>query len=89
MKLSTSLKTAAAAGIASIMLAGPVVAHDHYHDHHHDGSDVVIGIIGEVIGGAIEKKHREREYRERCERLYYRCEDGIERACRRFERNCE
>lgn len=34
------------------------------------------------------RSHRNNHY-DRCERWYYRCEDGIRRACRKYYRYCD
>jgi len=60
------------------------------------GAAIVGGIVaGALIAGAARAhKHRYHynhapRYRPgRCERLYWRCEDGIRRACRRYYRHC-
>ena len=44
-----------------------------------------------IISGASRahgRPYRSRRY-DRCERWYYRCEDGVRRACRKYYRYCD
>lgn len=50
--------------------------------------EVVTGIIGEVIGGAIEAEQA-REAEARCEQLDRKCEQGSDWACDKFEESCD
>ena len=48
------------------------------------GEEVVIGIFGQIIGNAIEKKQEKQ-----CAKWYDRCEDGNDHACDRYESKCD
>lgn len=89
MKLSISSKAfALALAIGAFGFAGG--AAKAYEDDPNPG-DVVTGIIGEVIGGAIEAERRNEEAREharRCARWQGRCEEGADWACRKVEYEC-
>ena len=87
MKNLLSLKAIAIIAAASMAFAAPALA-DH-RDYHESKGEAVIGIIGEVIGGAIEQKEREEEHARRCRRWNERCEDGSDWACERYESRCD
>jgi hypothetical protein len=89
MKLSKHLK-ALVLVFAAGSFAFPGVA--QAYDDDRDAGAEVLGIIGEVISGAIaakEARERDREFDRYCRRLNRRCDDGIYPACRRYERECE
>lgn len=50
--------------------------------------DIVTGIIGEVIGGAIEAEQA-REAEARCIQLDRKCEQGSDWACDKFDESCD
>lgn len=87
MKLSTSLKAfALVLALSPLGFAGSALANDD------DGDDnPVVGIIGQVIGGAIEAeaaKEEARDQERRCWRLREKCKDGSDWACHKYEENC-
>lgn len=88
MKRSTPLKAfALTLAIGTFSFAGSANA---YHDDPEPG-DVVLGIIGEVLSGAVDARQarrRDREYERYCRRLDRRCDRGNWRACRRYDRHC-
>jgi len=53
-----------------------------------ENRDIVTGIIGEVISGAIEQDQENAE-EARCNRLEQRCDAGSDRACDQYESRCE
>jgi hypothetical protein len=87
MRRFVSLKAVAVIAAASMAFAGSALAFDDDEDDESDGKEVVIGIIGEVLGQAAEKKEQ-RELERRCRRFNQRCEDGSEWACERYENSC-
>jgi len=53
--------------------------------------DAAVGIIGEIIGGAIEADQAQQEAQEqerRCRRFNRKCNQGQEWACDRYEDDC-
>ncbi len=88
MKLSMSIKAVALLlALSSVGLAGNAQA----YDDDHDGRDAAIGIIGAVVGTAIEAEQAKQEAKEQdrqCRRLQHKCDDGSEWACRKLEENC-
>ena len=52
-----------------------------------DKAEEVIGIIGEVMTGAIEAE-QEAKQAERCDRWEAKCEDGADWACNKVEELC-
>lgn len=88
MRVSTSLKAVAIAlALGSFGLAGSASAYDD--DDHPAG--VAVGIIGQVIGGAIEAeqaKEAAAEQDRRCRRLERKCADGEGWACERQDAEC-
>lgn len=87
MRASAPFKAMALAlAIGSFTFSGSAKANDH-----DDPGDVVLGIIGEVMSGAIDARQarrRDREYERYCRRLDRRCNRGNWRACRRWDRHC-
>lgn len=87
MKRSTPLKAfALALAIGTFSVAGNANAYDDP-----EPGEVVLGIIGEVLSGAIdsrEARRRDREFDRYCRRLDRRCNRGNWRACRRYDRHC-
>jgi hypothetical protein len=56
-----------------------------------EGADAAIGIIGSVIGSAIEAEaNKEAAYEQdrRCRRFSRKCGDGEGWACEKFENEC-
>lgn len=89
MKRFISLKAIAIIAATSMAFSAPASAHDDDDDHDASpGEEVVIGIIGEVIGNAVERK-QEKEFERQCRRWYERCEDGNDYACERYENRCD
>ncbi len=93
MKAAMPLKAfALALAIGSFGLAGAAMADDDdYHHHHHHDGDAAVGIIGDVIGGAIAvegAKQEAREHARHCVHLRHRCDDGSDWACDKYEEIC-
>ncbi len=88
MKRFISIRTIAIAAAASMAFAASASAYDD-DDYEPAPGDAVIGIIGQVIGNAIERKQENSEFRRQCRRWQERCEDGREWACERYENECE
>lgn len=88
MRRFISLKAVAVIAASMMAFAGSVSAYEDEEEYEASPSEeVVIGIIGEVIGGAIQKK-QDRDFERKCRRLLERCEDGNENACYRYENRC-
>jgi hypothetical protein len=86
MKSSLSLKGLALVLLAgSIAFAAPAKAGDDYDDG--DGREAVVGIIGQVITGAIEAEQA-KEQAAACGNWQNKCEAGKSWACEKFEANC-
>jgi hypothetical protein len=88
MKHSMSLKAfAILLGVGSFGFAGSASAYD---DDDRPG-DVAVGIIGQVIGGAIEAeaaKDEARDHERHCRRLARKCEEGQGWACEKQDAEC-
>jgi hypothetical protein len=62
-----------------------------YDDDGPSKGEAVVGIIGEVISGAVQAEQEKQEAREqerRCFRLQNKCENGAEWACEKYENSC-
>ncbi len=88
MTRSTPFKALALAlAIGSFSFAGTAKAYDDP-----DPGDVFLGIIGQVLSGAVdsrEARRRDRAFDRYCRRLDRRCDRGNWRACRRYDRECD
>ena len=86
MKVSTSLKAVAIVlAMGSFGFAGAASAHDD------DNAAVAVGIIGQVIGTAIEAEATNAaaaEQDRRCARLARKCADGEGWACEKQDNEC-
>lgn len=78
------LKVIAIMAASAIAFAAPAFA----DDDEPSGKEAVIGIIGEVITGAIEQDQEEK-LQKQCRRWNRRCEDGNDNACDQYENNCD
>jgi hypothetical protein len=89
MKLSMTLKAVAIALAAgSFGFAGAASAYDD--DDNRAG--VAVGIIGQVIGGAVEAeqaKEAAAEQERRCRRFARKCADGEGWACEKQDSECD
>lgn len=89
MKLPTVLRSSALAlALISFGFTGGAYAYDDDRD---SKGEAVLGIIGEVVGGAIEAEQAREEALEqerRCSRLQNKCENGSEWACEKYENRC-
>jgi len=89
MKLSVSMKA-----FVFVLAMAPFgfVSGAQAYDDDNDGRDVAVGIIGEVISGAVRGEDNDDydgdDRPRRCERLQYRCSEGSDWACRKFEQRC-
>jgi hypothetical protein len=83
---SLSLKTLTLAiALGAFGFTGSAIADDG------ERGEAIVGIIGEVIGGAVEAEQAQQEALEqerRCRRFNRKCEQGQEWACERYENNC-
>lgn len=87
MKLSMSVKA-----FALVLAMSPLAFAGSAHAYDDEDGNPVVGIIGQVIGGAIEAeqaKEAEREHRRECRRFRNKCEDGARWACRKYEESCD
>lgn len=88
MKIPMSVTAyALAIALGSFGTTGQAYAYD---DEPNRG-DAVVGIIGEVISGAVQAEQAKQEAREqerRCSRWQNKCEDGAEWACEKYENSC-
>ena len=91
MKLPAFFKILTVAlALSAFSLAGSAKAYDDYDDP--DPGEVFLGIFGQIIGGAIERREARREYREfdrYCRRLDRKCDWGERWACRKYWRYCD
>ncbi len=88
MKLPTFLKASALVFLlGSFAFSGSAYAYDD-----DDPGDAVVGIIGEVISGAVEAEQAKQENKEldrRCNRWQAKCDDGHGWACRKYDNRCD
>lgn len=85
MKVSTSLKVLAVVLAAGFGFSGAAFAEDG------ENAGAAIGIIGEVIGGAIEAEQSNEagdDQERRCRRLARRCANGEGWACEKQDAEC-
>ncbi len=54
MNFPMTLKAFAVIAAGSFAFAGSAFADDYDHHHRHDAGEAAVGIIGEVISGAVE-----------------------------------
>ncbi|MBX2804719.1 MAG: hypothetical protein KTR19_02005 [Hyphomicrobiales bacterium] len=88
MKKFVSLCAAAIIAASFMALAIPASADDHWNHHEDEAKgEVVFGIIGDVIGGAI-KAEQDAKHERQCRRWFNRCDEGHDYACDRYEEEC-
>lgn len=86
MKQTKPLKACVLAlALGAFSLVGGANAQD---DDGPDARDVMEGIVGEVIGGAMEEGQTDEED-VRCDRLQQQCDAGSDQACNDYEMLCE
>lgn len=89
MRRFMSLKAIAIITATAMAFAAPASAYDDEYEPEPDpGAEAVIGIFGEIVGGAIERK-QQKKFERQCQRWYERCEDGNDYACDRYQYRCE
>lgn len=86
MKKSLSLKSfTLAIALGAFGFTGSAYAEDG------ERGEAIVGIIGEVIGGAVEAEQDQQddlERERRCRRFNRKCNEGQEWACDRYEDDC-
>ena len=86
MKVSTSLKVLAVIMTTGFGFSGAALAGDDG-----EGAGIALGIIGQVIGGAIEAEAANEaaaDQERRCNRFARKCADGEGWACEKQEAEC-